>query len=130
MGFPSPATDYAEQRITPNDACKWFSKPGQYLIRSGGSSWREGIKKDSILVIDSAKRPLEGSIVIANICGEYCVKRISYSPTLCVQSLDRPDEVTLLEGGDLEGEEAIIFGVVTFIINDASTGEFDDIPCM
>jgi DNA polymerase V len=37
---------------------------------------------------------------------------------------------TLIEGGDFEGEETIVVGVVTHIINDASTDEFDDIPCM
>ncbi|QLK60769.1 DNA polymerase V [Enterobacteriaceae bacterium Kacie_13] len=99
-------------------------------MRSENSSWRAGIKKDSILVIDSARRPLEGSIVVANICGEYCIKRMRFSPTLSLQSLDQPDEATLIEGGDLEGEETIIFGVVTFIINDATTDEFDDIPCI
>jgi len=37
---------------------------------------------------------------------------------------------TLIEGGYLEGEETIIFGVVTYIIDDAAAEDFDDIPCM
>jgi DNA polymerase V len=53
-----------------------------------------------------------------------------FHPTLCLQSLDQPNVETLIEGGDLEGEATIIFGVVTHIINDATTDEFDDIPCM
>ena len=53
-----------------------------------------------------------------------------FSPTLSLQSLDQPDMETLIEGGDLEGEETIIVGVVTHIINDATTDEFDDIPCI
>ncbi len=58
------------------------------------------------------------------------MKRMRFHPTLSLQSLDQPDMETLIEGGDLEGEETIIFGVVTHIINDATTDEFDDIPCM
>jgi len=58
------------------------------------------------------------------------MKRIRFYPTLCLQMLDQPDVQTLIEGGDLEGEETIIFGVVTYIINDATSDEFDDSPCM
>jgi len=100
------------------------------MMRAAEASWRAGIKKDAVLVIDAARRPLEGSIVIADICGEFCVKRIRFRPTLCLQSLDQPEVETLIEGGELEGEATIIFGVVTHIINDATTDEFDDIPCI
>lgn len=58
------------------------------------------------------------------------MKRMRFHPTLSLQSLDQPDMETLIEGGDLEGEETIIVGVVTHIINDATTDEFDDIPCI
>jgi len=51
-------------------------------------------------------------------------------PALFLQALDQPDRVTLIEGGDFEGEETMIFGVVTHIINDATTDESDDFPCM
>lgn len=37
---------------------------------------------------------------------------------------------TLIEGGDLEGEETIIVGVVTHIINDAMADDLDNIPCI
>lgn len=130
MGFPSPAGDYIEKSVTPNEACKWFSRPGQYLMRAGDTSWRAGIKKNAILVVDAARKPQEGSIVIATVCGEFCMKRMRFHPTLSLQSLDQPDMETLIEGGDLEGEETIIVGVVTHIINDATTDEFDEIPCI
>ncbi len=47
-----------------------------------------------------------------------------------LQSLDQPDMETLIEGGDLEGEDTIIAGVVTHIINDAGNQVFDDTPCI
>lgn len=42
-------------------------------------------------------------------------------PGLCLQVLDQPDRVTLIEGGDFDREETMIFGIVTHIINDATT---------
>lgn len=130
MGFPSPATDYATSRLTPNDACRWSDNPGQYLMRSATSSWRAGIKKDALLIIDSARKPCDGSIVVAEVCGEFLLKRMRFHPTLCLADLDQPDDVTLIDGGDWEGEETIIFGVVTHVINDTTTEEFDDSPLM
>jgi DNA polymerase V len=130
MGFPSPAADYVTATVTPNDACKWFGRPGQYLMRAAVASWRAGIRKDAILVIDAARKPQEGSIVVASIAGEFCMKRMRLHPTLSLLSLDQPDMEVLIERGDLEGEETIISGVVTYIINDAATDEFDGIPCI
>lgn len=91
MGFPSPAGDYVEKSVTPNEACKWFSRPSLHLMRAGDAIWRDGIKKDAILVIDTALKPLEGSIVTAKFCGEFCMKRVCFHPTLSLQSLDMPD---------------------------------------
>ena len=81
-------------------------------------------------MVDAARKPQEGSIVIATVCGEFCMKRMRFSPTLSLQSLDQPDMETLIEGGDLEGEETIIVGVVTHIINDAMADDLDNIPCI
>jgi len=128
MGFPSPAADYEANRVTPNDACQWFGKPNQYLMRAAETSWRAGIKKDAMLILDSARKPCEGSVVVATIGGEFVLRRMRFHPTLYLQSLDHPDEVTLIEGGDWEGEETLIFAVVTHVINDATTEEFDDSP--
>lgn len=130
MGFPSPAADYAANKITPNDACQWFGKPSQYLMRAGETSWRAGIKKDAMLILDASRKPCEGSIVVAAVCGEFVLRRMRFHPTLCLESLDQPDEVTLIDGGDWEGEETQIFAVVTHVINDTTTAEFDDSPFM
>jgi DNA polymerase V len=130
MGFSSPAADYVTNRLTPNDACHWSNNPGQYLMRSATSSWRAGIKKDALLIIDSARKPCDGSIVVAEICGEFMLKRMRFHPALCLADLYQPDDVTLIDGGDRKGEETIIFGVVTNVINDTTMEEFDDSPLM
>ncbi|KAA8730628.1 DNA polymerase V [Ewingella americana] len=125
-GLPFSAADYATSRLTPNDVCHWSNYPGQYLMRSATSSWRAGIKKDALLIIDSARKPCDGSIVVAEVCGEFLLKRMRFHPILCLADLDQPDDVTLIDGGDWEGEETIIFGVVPHVINDMTTEEFDD----
>ncbi|WP_236942746.1 S24 family peptidase [Ewingella americana] len=107
MGFPSPAADYATSRLTPNDVCHWSNNPGQYLMRSATSSWRAGIKKDALLIIDSARKPCDGSIVVAEVCGEFILKRMRIHPTLCLESLDQPDEVTLIDGGTGKGKRRL-----------------------
>ncbi|MCC3747224.1 DNA polymerase V [Rouxiella badensis] len=128
MGFPSPAQDYTEKRVSPNDVIKWGGNPALYLAEATNGSWRAGIKQGAVLVINRARKPVDGSIILVTDSGEFEVKRLKLHPTLCLQSLDDLDNVRLIEGGDLEGEETIIWGVVTHIINDACTEEFDDCP--
>lgn len=99
-GSPSPAADYATSRLIPNDACRWTDKPGQYLMRSATSSWRAGIEKDALLIIDSARKPCDGSIIVTEVCAEFLLKRMRFHPTLCLADLDQPNEVTLIDGGD------------------------------
>ncbi len=130
MGFPSPAADYVEARVSPDQVCRWGGNPAHYMVRANNTSWREGIKQDAFLIIDKSRSPVDGSLVVAIDSGEFEVKRLKLFPTACLESLDNPDEVRLIEWGDLEGEETMIWGVVTFIINDATTGEFDDCPVM
>lgn len=130
MGFPSPAKDYVEPTVSPDQICRWGGNPALFMAIATNSSWREGIKQGATLVIDKSRTPVDGSIVVTTDMGEFQVMRLKLYPTACLESLDRPDEVRLIEGGDWEGQETIIWGVVTFIINDATTGEFDDCPVM
>jgi len=82
------------------------------------------------LFVNYTRTPVDDSIVIVDHMGEFEVKRLKLYPTACLQSLDNPEDIRLVEGGDLEGEETIVWGVVTYIINDACTEEFDDCPVM
>lgn len=127
MGFPSPAADYAANKIIPNDACQWLGKPSQYMMRAAETSWH---KKRRHAYLDASRKPCEDSIVVATICGEFVLRRMHFHPTLCLASLDQPEEVTLIGGGDWEEEETQIFAVVTHVINDTTSEEFDDSPYM
>ena len=126
MSFPSPAANYAEKSVSPNEACNWKDSPSQFLVQANNGSWRAGIKKDAVLVVNKARKAVDGSLVIVNHMGEFEVKRLRVSNGLRLESLDNPEEIRTIQSSDIEGNETILWGVVTHIINDACTDEFDD----
>ncbi len=53
MGFPSPAADYVESRLSLDEVL--IQKPAAtYYMRAGETIYRCGIMKDALLVIDSS----------------------------------------------------------------------------
>lgn len=73
-GFPSPADDFAVERL---DLLKLLVKHPQatFFWRVRGDSMREaGIEDGCIIVVDRAIRPKHGSIVVALVDGECTVK--------------------------------------------------------
>ena len=74
MGFPSPAADYVESRLSLDEAL--IQKPAAtYYMRAGETIYRCGIMKDALLVIDSSLKPCDGSLLICDCNGEFKVKR-------------------------------------------------------
>lgn len=123
MGFPSPAQDYVEERISLDQLC--IQRPSStYFVRARDACLREGILQGALLVIDSAATACDGSIVICNISSEFQLARFRRMQNPHVESLQdgRPKK--------LEGEDDAIFGVVTYIINDARNRLDDDCPVM
>ncbi|MEG5715723.1 S24 family peptidase [Enterobacter hormaechei] len=127
MGFPSPAADYVESRLSLDEAL--IQKPAAtYYMRAGETIYRCGIMKDALLVIDSSLNPCDGSLLVCEIGGEFKVKiyRTYPQPHLENALNGRKEKLP----GHFEGIESPVFGVITYIINDARTGEFDDCPVM
>jgi DNA polymerase V len=75
-GFPSPATDYAEEGLDLNE----------YLVRRKSSTFLFTVKGDSMIeasiedsdkvVVDRSLRPHHNDIVVAVVDGEYTIKRL------------------------------------------------------
>ncbi|WP_220766696.1 HumD family translesion DNA polymerase [Escherichia coli] len=129
MGFPSPAHDYVERRISLDQ--QFIIHPhATYFMRAGATHFREGIMQGALLVVDSSLSACDGSLLICVIEGEYRIKRYRTSPHPHLVNLDngRREELP----SDEEGFTAplSVFGVITYIINDARSGEFDDVPVM
>lgn len=59
MGFPSPAADYVESRISLDQ--QLIRHPSAtYFMRAADSHHREGILQGALLVVDSSLTPVDG----------------------------------------------------------------------
>ena len=75
-GFPSPAQDFAVNRL---DLAQLLITHPQatYLLRVAGHSMREaGIEEGDTLVVDRAIRARHGHIVVAIVDGDFTVKTL------------------------------------------------------
>ena len=69
MGFPSPASDYVETRISLDQ--QLISQPAAtYFMRASRSHFREGIIQGALLVVDASLSACDGSLLICAIDGE------------------------------------------------------------
>ena len=128
MGFPSPAADFVERRISLDE--RFIAHPAAtYYMRAGNTYYREGIIKGALLVIDCSLNVCDGSLLICCMEGEFRVKRYRSSPRPHLVNLEngKREEIPEDTGADTSRP---IFGVITYIINDARSGEFDDCPVM
>ena len=126
MGFPSPATDYVEKRLSIDELC--IKRPAStYMIRCSDSHREAGIMSGAYLVVDSGLTPCDGSIVVATVQAEFRVLRYKTLPNVHLEDIDRPERKFKM---DEYFEDDGIFGVVAWILNDARSGEFDDVPVM
>lgn len=127
MGFPSPAADYAEDKLSLDQLCN-TGAPGVFLFLSDTHSFREAIKPGALLIVNFGAQPVDGSLVLCVVESEFRLQRLRLYPNAHLEMLDNPERKLPLPGNDEEGTE--IRGVVTHIVNDARTGEFDDRPVM
>ncbi|HHL8025171.1 S24 family peptidase [Escherichia coli] len=126
--FSSPAEDYLEGRISL-DAELIRHPAATYFIRYTAMSWREGIKHNALLVIDTSLTPCDGSLVMCHVDGRLRVLRLRLLPRPHLEGLDRPQNKIPITDDDYS-ERLVVKGVITYIINDARSGEFDDCPVM
>lgn len=119
MGFPSPAQDYTEKRLSLDSLCDTF-RPSVYLIRAESYSRREGIRSHAMLVVNRSLKPAHGSIIVVRLHGEFHLRRVRLWPEPRLESLDNPACFDGLnpEGDLSDGEQTICFGVVTHVLND------------
>ncbi|HAO8262620.1 TPA: DNA repair protein [Escherichia coli] len=122
MGFPSPAADYVESRISLDQ--QLIRHPSAtYFMRAADSHHREGILQGALLVVDSSLTPL-----VCAMEGEYRIKRYRKYPRQHLEDLSTGKKEALpVDDDGCTGSNAV-FGVITHVINDARSGEFDDCP--
>lgn len=111
-GFPSPAQDYVEAELDLNDYCI-TRKSSTFFVRAIGDSMSDiGLRSGDLMIVDKAERAQHGDIVIAEVEGEFTVKRLLLHPRIALQPMN-PTYPTLYP----EPEHLEIFGVVTAFVH-------------
>jgi DNA polymerase V len=112
--FPSPAQDYEQKFLDLNE--RYINNPPAtfFFEVKGESMIGAGIFDGDTVIVDRAVKPKSSSIVIAEVDGEWMVKRL-YKRGNVVKLLSENPEHPPIEF--LEGQELVIFGVVTYVIH-------------
>lgn len=113
-GFPSPADDYIEKKLNPNDLLIRHREATFFLRVSGDSMRGAGIHNGDLLVVDRSIPAGHQKIVVAVLDGEFLVKRF----------IRRKAKVWLLaENANYEPIEVTsemdfqVWGVVTWVLH-------------
>ncbi|WP_196010613.1 S24 family peptidase [Citrobacter amalonaticus] len=129
MAFPSPAKDYVEQRLSLDEHL--IAHPSStYFMRAEQTYWHYGIMQGALLVVDSSLTPFDGSLLVCSVDNEFMVKRYKRHPKPHLINLENGSAEEIPKQTSLFDDEAHMFGVITYIVNDARSGEFDDCPVM
>nr|WP_312055708.1 translesion error-prone DNA polymerase V autoproteolytic subunit [Pantoea brenneri] len=99
-GFSSPAADYVESELDLNELCI-RRRASTFFVRASGNSMQElGLCDGDVMVVDRAEEASHGDIVIAEVNGEFTVKRLhprlALLPMNPAYSVIYPDELQLL----------------------------------
>ncbi len=112
-GFPSPATEYEEDRLDINDLVVLNPNATFFMRVKGNSMLDANIRDGDILVVDPSIEAVHGHIVVAVIDGEFTVKTLYCKDKivkLVPENADYPEIVLKNE------QELNIWGVVSHII--------------
>lgn len=112
-GFPSPADDFKELRISIDQEVVKNEEATFYARVDGQSMQGAGLDDGDLLVIDRSKEPEDNAIAVCFIDGEFTVKRLRVEEE-CVFLIPenpnyKPIKVT-------EDNQLIIWGVVTYVV--------------
>lgn len=109
-GFPSPADDYIEGRLSLDEHLI-SNKDATFFVRAKGNSMTgAGIFDGDLLVVDKSLAPSSGDIVIAIVDGDLTVKRYIRRGE---QVILKPENPRFKEIEFKEGQELQVWGVVT-----------------
>ena len=112
-GFPSPADDFKEIRISLDKELVKNSESTFYARVSGDSMIEAGLDDGDLIVIDRSLDPENGKIAVCFIDGEFTVKTIKKEENkiflIPENKIYKPIEVE-------EGNELIIWGIVNYVI--------------
>ena len=109
-GFPSPADDYIESRLSLDEHLI-LHKDSTFFVRATGNSMvGAGIFDGDLLVVDKGLDAQSGDIVIAVVDGEFTVKYLHWQGSAAIL---RPANARYKDILLQDGQELQVWGVVT-----------------
>ena len=112
-GFPSPADDFKELRISIDQEVVKNEEATFYARVAGQSMQGAGLDDGDLLVIDRSKEPEDNAIAVCFIDGEFTVKRLKVEAE-CVYLM--PENPNYSPIRVTEDNQLIIWGVVTYVV--------------
>ena len=112
-GFPSPADDFKELRISIDREVVKNEEATFYARVSGESMQGAGLDDGDLLVIDRSIEPQDNKIAVCFIDGEFTVKRLKVEKDCIYLMPENPryQPIKVTEENQLQ-----IWGVVTYVV--------------
>ena len=112
-GFPSPADDFKELRISIDQEVVRNEEATFYARVSGQSMQGAGLDDGDLLVIDRSLEPQHDKIAVCYIDGEFTVKRLKVAAEGIFLMPENPNYKPIKMN---EENELIIWGIVTYVV--------------
>jgi len=109
-GFPSPADDYLEGRLSLDEHLIRHKEATFFVRAKGNSMVGAGIFDGDLLVVDKSLTATSGDIVIAIVDGDLTVKRLIKRGSKIIL---KPENARFKEIEFKDGQELQVWGVVT-----------------
>lgn len=113
-GFPSPAESFVEKSLDFNTLLI-LDHASTYALRVSGTSMvNAGILPGAIVIVDRALPPKHESVVVAEIDGEFTIKRLLKTGSEIILHAENPEypDIELCECSNVT-----IWGVVTWVLH-------------
>ena len=112
-GFPSPAEDFKEQRLSLDEELVKNKEATFYARVSGQSMIGAGLEDNDLLVIDRSLEPINNKIAVCFLDGEFTVKRLRVSDGEVWLQPENPNYPII---NITEDNNFLIWGIVTNVI--------------
>lgn len=113
-GFPSPASDYIETRLSLDEHLVEHQE-ATFFVRVAGHSMTDfGIHDGDLLVVDRALEPQDRHIVVAVIDGEFTVKQLCRLPEGVLLRAGHRGHADILVGPE---QDLMVWGVVRWSLH-------------
>ncbi|WP_426431680.1 LexA family protein [Winogradskyella sp. HB-48] len=112
-GFPSPADDFKEQRLSLDEELVKNKEATFYARVSGQSMIGAGLDDNDLLIVDRSLEPMNNKIAVCFLDGEFTVKRLRVERDKVWLLPENPNypPIKVTEDNDF-----VIWGIVTNVI--------------